>query len=300
VRYLRGPALQLRCPGLTLRCDGGDCGRVFLGGAALVARGDGPCLRLPRRSARDRNMGESGVGGARRPQIVAMGGGGFSMEPENLLLDRYVLHLAGVNRPRICFLPTASGDAAEYIVRFYAAFSALPCAPAHLSLFKPPSADLRAFLLGQDVIYVGGGNTKSMLALWREWDIHTILREAWRAGVILAGLSAGAICWFESGITDSIPGDLTVLPCLGFLPGSACPHYDGEAARRPAYQHFVASGQIAPGYAADDGAALHFVGTRLERVVTSRLQARAYRVERAGDTARETELEPDYLGAPGT
>jgi peptidase E len=235
----------------------------------------------------------------RPPQIVAMGGGGFSMEPENPLLDRYVLDLAGVDRPRICFLPTAGGDAADYIVRFYAAFSTLPCAPTHLSLFKPPSADLRALLLSQDIIYVGGGNTKSMLALWYEWDLHVILREAWRAGAILAGLSAGAICWFESGTTDSIPGDLTVLPCLGFLPGSACPHYDGEAARRPAYRRFVASGQIAPGYAVDDGAAVHFVDTRLARVISSRPHARVYRVERDGDTARETEVEPDYLGLAG-
>jgi peptidase E len=148
-----------------------------------------------------------------------------------------------------------------------------------------------------DVIYVGGGNTKSMLALWREWGLDVILREAWQAGVILAGLSAGSICWFEAGVTDSIPGDLTVLPCLGFLPGSNCPHYDGEAARRPAYQRFVAEGEIADGYAADDGVGLHYIGTGLERVISSRPEAKAYRVERHDGRVHETPITPEYLGA---
>src|SRR6185437_14683025 len=208
-------------------------------------------------------------------QIVAMGGGGFSMEPENPLLDRYVLSLARSARPRICFLQP--GDSPSYVERFYAGFSRLPCEPAHLSLFSGGVADLRGFLLGQQIIYVGGGNTKSMLAVWREWDLPSILGEAWRNGIILAGLSAGAICWFHQGLTDSIPGSLTSLPCLGFLPGSACPHYDSEAGRRPTYRGLVASGTMAAGYAADDGVALHFVGERVHRVISSRPNARAYR-----------------------
>jgi peptidase E len=227
-----------------------------------------------------------------------MGGGGFSMEPANPLLDQYVLNLTGREQPRICFLPTASGDAATYIVNFYVAFGQLRCVPTHLSLVTPSTADLRGLLLSQDVIYVGGGNTKNMLALWREWQVDQILREAWEQGVILAGLSAGAICWFEAGTTDSIPGALTVLPCLGFLPGSCCPHYDDEAERRPAYHRFVAAGHIAPGYAVDTGAALVFYGTQLDRVVTSRPHARAYRVEAVDDGVRETLLQPiTYLGA---
>ena len=234
--------------------------------------------------------------GTRAGTIVAMGGGGFSMEPENPLLDRYILQLTGKEQPAVLFLGTASGDAHEYIDKFYAAFGALHCTPTHLSLFQPSTADPRSLLLGQDAIYVGGGNTKSMLALWREWGLDVMLREAWEQGVVLAGLSAGSICWFEEGTTDSIPGPLTRLACLGFLAGSNCPHYDGEAARRPTYQRMIAAGEMAPGYATDDGVGLHFSGTCLERIVSSRPRAQAYRVERVGDAAEETPLATTYLG----
>jgi peptidase E len=131
-------------------------------------------------------------------QIIALGGGGFSMEPKNLTLDRYVLVQARTPEPAIAFVPTASGDAESYIVHFYTAFSQLPCRPSHLPLFRR-TPDLRAYLLTQDVIYVGGGNTKSMLAVWRDWELPALLREAWASGIILAGISAGAICWFEQG-----------------------------------------------------------------------------------------------------
>ena len=232
------------------------------------------------------------------PQIVAMGGGGFSMEPDNLALDRYVLGLADRPRPRVCFLPTASGDAADYVNRFHATFGSLPCEPSHLALFEPHTPDLRSFLLAQDVIYVGGGSTRNLLVLWREWGLDAILREAWRAGVVLAGISAGAICWFEESVSDSVvPGSLASLRCLGFLPGSACPHYDGEPERRGAYHRLLAAGLVADGYAADDGAALHFVGDRLARVVASRPDARAYRVERRGDGVEETPIASVYLNA---
>ena len=233
----------------------------------------------------------------RTRQIVAMGGGGFSMEPENPLLDRYVLAQAGHDNPRVCFLATASGDAQSYIDRFYEAFAAHRCRPSHLSLFRPFTSATDAFLRKQHVIYVGGGNTRSMLALWREWGVDATLRIAWERGTVLAGLSAGAICWFEQGLTDSVPGALTALPCLGLLPGSACPHYDGEAERRPTFRRLVAAGDLLPGLAVDDGAALHFVGTTLAQVISSRPAARAYRVERAGHEALETPLPADYLGA---
>jgi peptidase E len=225
-----------------------------------------------------------------------MGGGGFSMEPENPLLDRFVLSLARRERPKVCFVPTASGDAEGYIGNFYASFRELPCEPEHLSLFKLPTADLRSFVLAQDMIYVGGGNTRSMLALWRDWGLDHIFREAWEDGIVLAGISAGSICWFEQGVTDSIPGDLTVLRCLGLLPGSNCPHYDGEAARRPSYRKMVAEGAIAAGYAADDGVALHYAGTELQEIVGSRPHAMAYRLERVDGTAEETPLSPRFLG----
>jgi len=233
---------------------------------------------------------------SRDRHIVAMGGGGFSQEPDNPLLDRYILGLARDDHPAVCFLPTASGDAAGYIERFHAAFAPLPCTPTHLSLFDPPTPDLRSFVLAQDVVYVGGGNTRNMLVLWREWGLDRILREAWEGGIVLAGLSAGAICWFEQGVTDSVrPGSLIAIAGLGFLPGSACPHYDGEEGRRPNYHRLVEGGALGAGYAADDGVALHFVDRRLAHIVSSRPKAWAYRVEKVGAAVREAPLRPRYL-----
>jgi dipeptidase E len=211
-------------------------------------------------------------------QIIALGGGGFSMEPDNLALDRYILRQARKTRPRVCFVPTASGDADGYVLNFYKAFSRLKCVPSCLSLFRLPTADLESLVLEKDVLYVGGGNTRSMLALWREWGLDVIFRKAYEAGVVLAGISAGANCWFEECSTDSVPGSQRVMPCLGFLPGSFCPHYDGEPERRPTLHRFLQEGQIRAGFAADNGAALHFVDEQVVRAVRSRPAARAYRV----------------------
>lgn len=229
-------------------------------------------------------------------QIIAMGGGGFSMEPENPLLDQFVIECTGKTAPKICFLATASAENSDYKVNFYRTFTRLGCRPDHLSLFVQPQKDLRAFLLGFDAIYVGGGNTRCMLALWREWDLHKILREAWEQGVVLAGISAGAICWFEQGVTDSVPGELTGMDCLGYLPGSCCPHYDGEAERRPTFHRLVASGSLQAGYALDDGAALHFIDDELAEAVSSRPQAKAYRVENTAAGALEELLITRFLG----
>lgn len=236
------------------------------------------------------------------PQIVAMGGVGFSMGPGDLPLHRYVLSLARSDHPAVLLIPTASGDSATLLNDFYATYGSLGCRTTVLPLFKTTPADLRSLLLAQDVIYVGGGNTRSMLALWREWGIDQILREAWLAGVVLAGVSAGMICWFEQGVTDSVLGptgdpvdNLSALTCLGFLPGSACPHYDGEPNRRPVYQRLVASGELSDGYAADDGVGVHFAGRELVRAVAARPGAMAYRVERQGDSAGETPITPEYL-----
>lgn len=228
--------------------------------------------------------------------IIAMGGGGFSMEPDNLALDSYVIAQTAKSRPKVCFLSQASGEARDYIINFYNAFNKLDCQASHLSLFQPHTADIEDFLLSQDVIYVGGGNTKSMLALWREWGLPAILRRAGEQGIILAGISAGSICWFEQGLTDSIPGKLTVLPCLGFLSGSCTPHYDGEVNRRPSFQSYVAKGDIIPGYAFDDGAAGHFVDGKLAACVSSRPNAKGYHVDSHGSKAVETVLETRYLG----
>jgi len=235
---------------------------------------------------------------SRLPQIIAMGGGGFLMEPDNLLLDRFVLSCTGVPRPRVCFVGTASGDAQSFHEKFYTAFGTLACTPTHLSLFKPPTADLRSYVFEQDAIYVGGGNTRNMLALWREWGLDAILREAWRSGIVMAGISAGSICWFEQGLSDSVaPGELAPLQCLGFLKGSNCPHYDGEIYRRPVFQHSICEGTLKPGYAADDGAALHFVGIELESVVSSRPSAKAFCVRCEGGCAMETPLKTTWLGS---
>lgn len=223
-----------------------------------------------------------------------MGGGGFSMEPENAALDRYVLRHARRSDPRVCFVATATGDAAGYIEKFYEAFAKLACRPTHLPLFAR-TPDVTALLAEQDVIYVGGGNTKSMLAVWRDWGLPTVLRRAWRSGTVLAGISAGAICWFDAGITDSWADRLAPLPCLGLLPGTCCPHYDGEAERRPALQRLVAAGKVPTALALDDYAAAHFTGRKLLRVVTSRAGAGAYRVTRAGRRAVETPLPVTHL-----
>ena len=220
------------------------------------------------------------------------------MEPENSLLDEFVLSLVGTSSPRVCFLPTASGDAEGYVARFYRAFSALDCRPTDLQLFSRTVEDLDAFVLAQDIVYVGGGNTASMLAVWRAHGLDGVLARAWEEGVILCGLSAGMNCWFEGSVTDSFSiGNLAPLSDgLGLLPGSCCPHYDGEEQRRPAFHRFIGSGELSGGWAADDGAALVFSGTELEEVVSSRAGAAAYRVEKASSGVCERTVAARYLG----
>ncbi|HEY4827887.1 MAG TPA: peptidase E [Solirubrobacteraceae bacterium] len=233
-------------------------------------------------------------------RVVAMGGGGFSMEPENPLLDRFVLSLARASPPRVCFVPTASGDAEGYVARFYRAFTGLDCRPSDLPLFGRTIGDLESFVLGQDVIYVGGGNTANLLAVWRAHGLDRILRTAWEQGIVMCGLSAGMNCWFEGSVTDSF-GLSQLAPLhdgLGLLPGSACPHYDGEEQRRPTFTRLVASGELPDGWAADDGAGLVFAGHELAEVVTSRAGAGAYRVQRTVEGgARERALPVRYLGS---
>jgi dipeptidase E len=218
-----------------------------------------------------------------------MGGGGFSMEPDNPALDRYVLAQARNKNPRVCFLPTASGDSDSYIARFHAAFAEHRCRPTHVTFFGR-TPDLKAALLTQDVIYVGGGNTKSMLATWRDWGVPGLLRQAWKSGTVLTGISAGAICWFETGLTDSWADRLAMLPCLGFLPGTCCPHFDGEPERRPALHRLVVERAVPKALALDDGAAAHFVGRKLVRIVSSRSGAGGYEIRRAGSRSVETAL----------
>ncbi len=230
-------------------------------------------------------------------QIVAIGGAGLSVEPDDLLLEKYILGLTNTAAPKICYIGTASGDSQMGIDRFYDAAGRLTCTPTHLSLYKPSTNDLTALLLEQDIIYVGGGSTRNLLALWREWGVDRIMRDAYERGIILGGVSAGSICWFGQGTTDSLFGPLTPIRCLGFLPGSNSPHYDSEPERRPIYHRLIATGEIEDGYAADDGVGLHFIDGSLHTVISSRSNARAYRVERKKDSVTETEIVPIYLGA---
>jgi dipeptidase E len=225
----------------------------------------------------------------KRPQIIALGGGGETVEQTGLLTD-YVVRAAGVERPKVCFVPVAVGDASEEIAYF---FETMWGGRGELSVarfFPWPRPDLREHILAQDIIVVSGGNTANLLAIWRTHGFDATLREAWEAGVVLTGASAGMICWFEASITDSFGPQLEGMrDGLGFLSGSACPHYDGEAARRPRYRELVAQGFPA-GLAADDGVALHYIGTELDAVVTCRDGAGAYRVGPDGEDPLEALL----------
>jgi dipeptidase E len=237
---------------------------------------------------------------ARTPQIVALGGGGFSMERDSSLLDDYVLSLTDAERPRVCFLPTASGDADHYVVRFYRRFAA-SCETSHVSLFRRDQGaggveeNLASHLLAQELIYVGGGNVLSMLGAWRAHGLDDVLRRAWRKGIVLCGPSAGSLCWFDEALS-AFHGAPRTVRGLGLLPYSNCVHYDADPARRAEYHRFVADGMRA-GFAADDGVALHFRRTRLQRVVSSRAGGCAYRVEHRARGVVETPLDVCRLGA---
>jgi len=233
-------------------------------------------------------------------RIVALGGGGFSMEPRNPRLDKWLLSLARRRRPRVLFVPTASGDSKDYIRKFYLAFQRHECTPTHLELFKRTAEDPRKAILGSDLVYVGGGNTANLLAVWLTHGLEHLLRQASHQGAVLCGISAGALCWFECGITDSFGPTLKALhDGLGFLGGSFCPHYHGEPQRRPTYHRLIQQGFPA-GHGADDGCALHFTGGRLVGAVSSLPKARAYRVELHNGAVREMPLQPQFPGAAVT
>jgi peptidase E len=213
-------------------------------------------------------------------QIVAMGG-----SPDDALLD-YVLGLA--RGTRVLYVPTAGMENPAYTVAWYERLSGR-ATMTHLHFHPWPVTGMRELALEHDVILVPGGNTANALAIWRTHGFDEVLREAWEAGVLLTGSSAGMICWFEHGVTDSFGRQLAPMECLGFLPGSACPHYDSEELRRPVYTQLVAKGFPA-GVAADDDVALHYAGTELREVVTTREEATAYRVTSDGEEALEARL----------
>ena len=219
-------------------------------------------------------------------RILAIGGGELAGSP----LEDFLLELAGVSRPRVCFIGTASPQTPEYLDTFYDSFRRRTCEPTHLELFGVPE-DPAEQIARQDVIYVGGGNTANLLVIWRVHGIDVALREAWERGAVLAGWSAGANCWFEDSVTDSFGPRLRALGGgLGLLSGSFCPHYDGEPKRRPTYTRLVRDGDLAPGFAADDDAAFLFDGAELVEVVSQRDGARGYRVTPAGEEPIEPRL----------
>jgi dipeptidase E len=228
--------------------------------------------------------------------VIAIGGGGFLAEPRNYALEKYILDQTGRDRPNVLMIPTARGDDAEYVARFHAAFGELGARTQHLPLFHR-TPDIRSLVLAQDAVFVGGGNTKSMLAVWREWGLPEVLKEAYESGIVLGGQSAGAICWFEQGVTDSWADGLRPLECMGFLPGSCCPHYDGEVERRPAYHALVQREELKPGYAIEDAVAAHFRNGRLERVVSKKAGAQAYYVSVDAGAIREQALAVTLLPA---
>jgi len=227
--------------------------------------------------------------------IVAIGGGTFQYPMgEEGRLDAFLLATArersGRDRPRICYVPTAAADSPATLDEFYRAFGEVADA-SHLALFERTVTDVEAFLRAQDLVFIAGGNTVNMLAIWRQHGVDRALLAAWEAGVAMSGVSAGGICWFEGFSTDSFGPELrAVRDGFGVLSGSFIPHYHYEAQRRPLFHRLVADGTLPGGYGVDDGAALVFRGTELDEAVSAIDGASAYRVEAENGNAVETEL----------
>tara|TARA_B100001057_G_scaffold62033_1_gene55361 strand:- start:1475 stop:2170 length:696 start_codon:yes stop_codon:yes gene_type:complete len=200
-------------------------------------------------------------------QIIALGGGGFGRNPGVGTIERYILNQSKKETPNICFIPTATGDNESYKVSYYVTLSKLNCNPTHLDFFKR-TPNLEELISAQDIIFVGGGNTKSMLAIWRDWGLDKILKEAYEAGTIMSGVSAGAICWFGKGITDSWANELNIMNCLGFTKGNCCPHYDEETERKPSLSRFILDKKIDECFAIEGGCALHMKNDEVYKAVS--------------------------------
>lgn len=226
------------------------------------------------------------------PKIVASGGG------SNAKIVKFMASLTGKDRPRVCYLPTAAADSPYAILRWYKTCAEIDVVPLVQEMFISSYSMKQTFeevLLSMDAIVVSGGNTLNMMAIWKAQGIDKVLYKAWQKGIVLGGGSAGSLCWFEEGTTDSRPKELTKVECLGFLEGSHSPHYDGEAERRPAYHKLIGDGTLKPGYAVDNSAAIYFEGKELKKVVASRLSANAYYVEKINGQVKEKVLKPDII-----
>jgi len=232
--------------------------------------------------------------GSNATRKILIAGGGFVSAP----FIRYMGQLTGKPRPRICYLPTAVGDQPSAIVSFYKACATLDVTPLIQASFIASTEQKESWedaLLSMDAIVASGGNTLNQQAIWRAQGIDVVLRQAWERGIVLGGSSAGSLCWFEEGTTDSRPKELSIVQCLGLLAGSHCPHYNSEPGRRPLYQSLIASGRMKPGYACDDDAGLYFENDRVKRVVCTREGAKAYHVSVVGGTLVENALEPERI-----
>jgi dipeptidase E len=221
------------------------------------------------------------------------------MEPDNPLLDRYILSQATTDKPKICFIGTASGDNPSYIDRFYKFFGDQRCIPTHLSLFKLPTLDFEDYLFQNDIIYVGGGSTTNLMILWKYWGLNNVIEKAYNKGVILTGISAGSICWFKEGLSEvivnlQIPVEqrLVKVEGMGLINGSNCPHFDGESYRQSTYIDFIKRGKLTSGYAADDGIGLHFINGQFFKSVSSRPNSKSFFI----DNNSKAEIITTYLG----
>ena len=222
-------------------------------------------------------------------QIIAIGGGGFGRNPNQNLIEKYILDQSDAEKPHICFIPTASAEETSYIVNFYSVFSKLNCKPSHLNLFKR-TPRLDSLINKQDIIFVGGGNTKSMLAVWKEWKLDKLLKKSYLNGKILAGVSAGSICWFNKGVTDSWASNLNLIDCLGFINENSCPHYDSETSRRPTVHSYIENQKINSCYVSEDGAALHFKNGKLFQSISFYKNKKSYLVKKKNNSIVEEEI----------
>ena len=219
-------------------------------------------------------------------QIICIGGGGFGRNPKQRIIEKYIIDQSNTSTPKVLFIPTASAEDKSYIVNFYSCFSELNCSPSHINFFQR-TPRIEGIINKADVIYVGGGNTKSMLAVWKEWKLDKLLMKAYNRGTVLSGVSAGAICWFDTGITDSWASNLNVIDCMGILSGSCCPHYNSEQDRRPSVHKFIKDKKLSSVYAIEDGAAMHFKNDNPYKNLSFIKDSKVFMVEENGGVIKE-------------
>jgi aminopeptidase N len=219
-------------------------------------------------------------------QIICIGGGGFGRNPQQRIIENYIINQSTITNPNILFIPTASAEDKSYIVNFYSCFSRLNCKPYHINFFER-TPRIEGIINKANIIFVGGGNTKSMLAVWKEWKLDKLLMKAYNRGVVLSGVSAGAICWFETGVTDSWASNLNIIDCLGMLKGSCCPHYNSEKNRRPSVHKYITEKRLSSVYAIEDGAAVHFKNDVAYKNISFIEDAKVFKVKGYQDMVKE-------------